>query len=65
MSAKKEFLSMSFTLSKRHIELLKRWANEDDRSVSATLRQILEREAQHRQGQEEQPGDRQEEQPSE
>lgn len=40
--------TMSFVLTSRLEELLKRWATEDDRTVSATLRQILEREAQRR-----------------
>lgn len=31
--------------------LLKRWAREEDRTVSATLRRIIEREAQRRKAQ--------------
>ena len=48
--------TMSFVLNTRLEELLKQWAAEDDRTISATLRQILERETQRRkQPQKEQP----------
>lgn len=36
---------VSFALSKELKALLKQWARTEDRTVSATLRQILEREA--------------------
>lgn len=40
--------TMSFVLNTRLEELLKQWSTEDDRTISATMRQILEREAQRR-----------------
>lgn len=43
--------TMSFVLTTRLEDLLKQWADQEDRTVSATLRQILEREAQRRQAQ--------------
>ena len=39
---------MSFAATPELRELLKRWAKQEDRTVSATLRQILEAEAQRR-----------------
>lgn len=40
---------MSFVLNSHFEDLLKQWAAEEDRTMSATLRQILEQEAQRRQ----------------
>ena len=40
--------TMSFVLNTRLEEFLEQWAAEDDRTISATLRQILERETQRR-----------------
>lgn len=36
-------------------ELLKRWAQQEDRTLSATLRKILEREAQRREAGQQSP----------
>lgn len=41
-------VTISFVGNMALKELLERWSREDDRSVSATLRQIVEREAQRR-----------------
>lgn len=40
--------TMSFVLTPKLEELLKQWAKEEDRTVSATLRRIIEQEAQRR-----------------
>lgn len=45
---------MSFVLNSRIEELIREWAAEDDRTMSATLRQILEQEAQRRQAKKQQ-----------
>lgn len=45
---------MSFVLSTHFEELLKQWAADEDRTMSATLRQILEQEAQRRQAKKQQ-----------
>lgn len=42
-------VTISFTATKKIHDLLKRWAAQEDRTVSSTLRQILEREARRRQ----------------
>ncbi|MCL4296533.1 MAG: hypothetical protein KJ077_12430 [Anaerolineae bacterium] len=42
---------VSFAATPELRDLLKLWAKQDDRTVSATLRQILEREARRRQAQ--------------
>lgn len=42
---------ISFAATSQLKDLLKLWADQEDRTVSATLRQILEREAQRRQAQ--------------
>lgn len=39
---------ISFSAPQELREMLKRWAKAEDRTVSATLRQILEREARRR-----------------
>jgi hypothetical protein len=41
-------ITLSFVATKELKQLLEQWAAEDDRTVSATLRQILEREARRR-----------------
>lgn len=46
---------VSFAVPKELKDLLKLWAKEEDRTVSATLRQILEREAARRQSQVQRP----------
>lgn len=42
---------MSFAVTAELRDLLKRWAKQEDRTVSATLRQILEAEAFRREAQ--------------
>ena len=44
-----EPITISFVGTTELKTLLERWAREDDRSVSYTMRQILTREAQRRQ----------------
>lgn len=43
-----ELTTISFVGTTEQKKLLKRWAKEDDRSVSYIMRQILKREAQRR-----------------
>ena len=43
-----EQITRSYVVTKRLDMLLKEWAAESDRTISAELRQILEREAQRR-----------------
>jgi len=44
-----ERITISFVGTTELKTLLERWAREDDRSISYTMRQILTREAQRRQ----------------
>lgn len=43
-----EQITVSYVLNKRLKALLQQWAESSDRTASAELRQILEREAQRR-----------------
>jgi len=43
-----EQITMSFVATRELKQLLESWAAQDDRSISATLRQILMREARRR-----------------
>lgn len=43
-----EQVTISFVGTAQIKNLLEQWAKQEDRSISATLRQILEREAQRR-----------------
>ena len=43
-----EQVTMSFVATSELKQLLERWAQQDDRTVSATLRQIITQEAQRR-----------------
>jgi hypothetical protein len=43
-----EQITVSYVLNKRLKTLLQQWAEQNDRTVSAELRQILEREAERR-----------------
>ena len=51
--------TISFVATTDLKALLERWAREDDRSISAVMRQILKREAQRRKTQEQQQDIRQ------
>lgn len=42
-------VTICFITTTEHKSLLEQWAKQDDRTVSATLRQIVEKEAQRRQ----------------
>lgn len=44
--------TICFMGTEQHKALLKQWAKTEDRTVSATLRRIIEREAQRRKAQE-------------
>jgi hypothetical protein len=43
-----EQITVSYVLNKRLKTLLQQWAEQNDRTASAELRQILEREAERR-----------------
>lgn len=43
-----EQITRSYVITKRLDSLLREWANDDDRTLSAQLRHILEREAMRR-----------------
>lgn len=50
-----EQVTVCYVLNKRLKSLVQQWADDNDRTASAELRQILEREAQRRQAQEQKP----------
>lgn len=46
-----QFTGMSITVYERHRTLLEKWAQEEDRSISAVLRRLIDREEKRRQEQ--------------
>lgn len=43
-----QFTGMSITVYERHRTLLEKWAQEEDRSISAVLRRLIDREEKRR-----------------